>query len=89
MFWERVIQNSGRAVLHTRWKIQATSQPTILSLQYCKLKRKSQESAQEWMGILQIKATDCKFINDLDDENITAEVIKDANSLERYKWHEQ
>ena len=31
----------------------------VLLLQYCKLKRTSDESAQEWMGRLQTKVSDC------------------------------
>ena len=33
----------------------------ILLLQYCKLYRKENESAQEWIGMLNIKAAECKY----------------------------
>ena len=64
----------------------------MLSLQYCKLKRKSKESAQEWMGRLHNKATDCKyqendrrlkeqFKNDLNGGTILAKLIKELKVL--------
>ena len=33
----------------------------ILSLQYCTLHRKENESVQEWMGWLHIKAAECNY----------------------------
>ena len=59
----------------------------ILSLQYCKLHRKGNEYAQEWMDRLIIKVAECnykehdtelkeQFINSINDEDITQEIIK-------------
>ena len=59
----------------------------ILSLQYCKLHRKKNESAQEWMGRIHIEVAEYNykehvrrlkepFINGLDDDEITQEMIK-------------
>ena len=64
----------------------------ILSLQYCKLHRKEDESAQEWMGRLCIKEGECnykehdrrlkeQFINGIDDEEIIKELT--AQKYER------
>ena len=80
--------------------IKSYQSETILSLQYCKLKKKSHESPQKWMGRLHIKAMDCKyreydrrlkeqFVNGLDNENIIAEILKELRGLERYPWGEQ
>ena len=41
-------------------KYKANHKETILSLLYCRLKRKSQESAEEWMGRFSIKTKDYK-----------------------------
>ena len=60
----------------------------ILSLQYCKLQRKENESAQEWMGRLCIKAEECnykehdrqlkeQFISSISDEESMQEIIKE------------
>ena len=65
----------------------------MLSLQYCKLKRKSQESGKEWMGKLQTKAADYdynkhnsklteQFIHGLDDEGIISEILREIAAVE-------
>ena len=85
-------QNSGDTVYNTRQNFKPQHNETILSLQYCKLNRKKKESAQEWMGELNIKAIDCKcqkydgrlekkFINGLNDESIIAKIIKELTVL--------
>ena len=90
-FWERGLQKSRRSVYYARRKIQTVAQNIILSLQYCKLKRKSRESVQEWMGRLHImpyckyqeydRRLKEKFINGLNSEAIIAEIIKELISL--------
>ena len=66
----------------------------MLSLQYCKLKRKSHEPVQECMDRLCMKAVECEyreygrrpteqFINGLDDDVILGD-NKRANSHKRY-----
>ena len=63
----------------------------ILSLQYCKLERKENESTQDWIGRLCIKAAECnykehdrqlkeQFINDINDREITKEIIKELTT---------
>ena len=42
-------------------KFKQQHNETIWSLQYCKLKRKGLQYAQEWMGRLSIQATECKY----------------------------
>ena len=42
-------------------KLKPQHNKIILLLQYYKLKGKSEESSQEWMGRLQIKVTECKY----------------------------
>ena len=60
----------------------------ILSLQYCKLHRKENQSAREWMGSINIKAAECnykehdrwlkgQFIKSIDDEEIMQEMTKE------------
>ena len=64
-------------VLKEKFRLQHNE--TILSLQYCKLQRKENESAQEWMGRHHIKVAECnykehnrqlkeQFINGINDE---------------------
>ena len=59
--------------------------------QYCKLPRKENESTQEWMGRLCIKAAECKynkhdrwltgqFINGINAEEIMQEIIKELTT---------
>ena len=73
-------------VLNGKFKPQHNA--TSLSLQYCKLNRKSGESMQEWMGRLQIKWQSANIrkmnrmmkkqsSNCMNDEAITAEIIKE------------
>ena len=45
----RNMQNFKSTVLYAKAKFHIIPQPIVLSLWYCKLKRKSHESAQEWM----------------------------------------
>ena len=82
------MQNSRRNACNTRQKFKPQHNETILSVQYFKLKRKSEESAWEWMGRLQIKANKYQiydrrpkeqFINGLNDET-TAEIIKELTA---------
>ena len=58
---------------------------TILSFQYCKLSRKCEETAEEWMEKLNVKAAECnytenvrhlkeQFINRLNDDDVMAEI---------------
>ena len=65
----------------------------VLLLQYCKLKRTSDESAQEWMGRLQTKVSDCdcnecdrrlteQFIPGLDDDGMINEIQREVSTLE-------
>ena len=64
---------------------------TILSLQYYKLSRLPEETAEEWMAILRLKATEYKYkendrylkeqlINGISDEFMTEESIKELLS---------
>ena len=73
-------------------KFKLHQKETIVSLQYCKLKRKSLESSQEWMCRLQIKATNYKyegydrklkeqFINGLKNETIIGKILMEATAL--------
>ena len=41
-------------------KFKPQHNKTILLFQYCNLDRKIEEATQEYMGRLQIKATECK-----------------------------
>ena len=77
---------------HISEKFKPYHDEFILSLQYCLLKRKSHESTQEGMGRLCIMTADSKykeydrrlkkqFINDLDDENRKAEILKELTAL--------
>ena len=63
----------------------------ILSLKYCKLHRKKNESAQQWMGQICIEVAEYNykehvrrlkepFINGLDDNEITQEIIKELTT---------
>ena len=53
----------------------------MLSVHYCKLHRKKNESAWKWVGTFCIKATECdkrlkeQFINSIDDEEIIKELM--------------
>ena len=69
-------------------KFRPQHNETILSLQYCTLGKQNDMTAEEWVGRLKIKATECKykendrrlkeqFINSISNEVITAEIIKD------------
>ena len=64
----------------------------IISLQYQKLQRKSNESSHEWKGRLQTKAADCEykeycrllteqFIGALNDEGMTDEIVREVATL--------
>ena len=46
-------------VLKDKFRLQHNE--TILTLQFCKLQRKENESIQEWMSGLQIKAAECNY----------------------------
>ena len=52
----------------------------ILSLQYCKLLRHTDGSAEEWIGRLRITEIDQRqrkqFINDINDHRMTVEIIR-------------
>ena len=61
---------------------------TILSLQCCKLHRKENESTHEWVGRFCIEEPECsykepdrwlteQFINGINEEEITQEIIKE------------
>ena len=73
-------------------KLKPIHKQIVLSLQYCKCKRKSPESDEEWVGRLHTKATDCEckecdrrltkqFMNALDDETIYGEMIRELPAL--------
>ena len=64
----------------------------IISLQYQKLPKKNNESAQKWMGRLQTKVAKCKYreyerpltgqcISGLNDEGMTDEMLRMVATL--------
>ena len=42
-------------------KFRPQHNETILSLQYCKLSRQSNENAEQWMGRLKLMAAECQY----------------------------
>ena len=62
----------------------------ILSLQCCKLHKKDNKSTQEWMPEYNYKENDRRlkeqFINDIDDEEITQEIITIVYSVQVLMW---
>ena len=69
-------------------KLKPQYNETISSLWYCKLNRKSEESAQEWMGRLRIKAKESKYKEydrRLKQRDVTAEIIKEINRSKGYQ----
>ena len=67
---------------------------TILLLQYCKLSRDENKSAEEWMGHLKIKAKECNyemharqskepFTSGINDKMMTAEIIKGLTTMQK------
>ena len=68
-------------------KLKMQYDETIKSLQFCKLIRQSDESAEEWISILRTAVVDCnykeidrqlkeQFIYGLNDEKILVEIIR-------------
>ena len=64
----------------------------FLSLEYCKLSTDENESAEVWMDHLRIKANECnykecvrqlkeQFINGINDEIMTAEIMKELTTI--------
>ena len=73
---------------------------TILSLQYCKLNRQSEEAAEEWMGRFRIKAAEFRnketdrhlkeqLINRINDDTMIVEIIKRNTGHQRYRCHNE
>ena len=80
----------GRLVNH---KFRPCQSRIVLSLQYLKLKGKSHESAQDWMGRLHTMPAECyykeyerklteQFIHGLDDKGMISEILREASVLE-------
>ena len=69
-------------------KFRLQHNEAIVSLQYCKLHRKENESMCKWLGRLCIKEEECsnkepdrwlkeQFINTIDNKEIVQEIIKE------------
>ena len=72
-------------------KFRPQHNETTLSLQYCKLQRKDNESPQEWVGWLCIRAAEWNYkehdrwvkeqiINDINDKEIMQRIIKELTT---------
>ena len=82
------MQKWNRTVQCLKGKFRLQHNKIILSLQYCKLHRRENESMQEWMGKLCINTAECnykehdkwlkeQFINSTEDEEIMQEITKE------------
>ena len=81
-----------RPIWDIQWKVQPHHNKTILSFQYCKSSRLTDETSDEGMGRLRIKAAKCKYketdrhlkeqlINRINDDMVTAEIIREHTAI--------
>ena len=86
--------NNEKSLLDTlNRKFKPQDNKTIKSLQFCKLIRQSNESAEEWMGRLRKAVVKCsykeidrqlkeQFIHGLNDEEMLVEIIRELTKCE-------
>ena len=89
--WLLFLEDLTKGEQETSRTIKGLHTEIILSLQYCKLSRWDDENA-EWLGRLQLMAAECRykeldrhlkeqFINGLNDNSMTGEIICELKSL--------